>query len=119
MSENARKLFLKSGEICAIIKACSENGVTELKFGDLQVSFKLKKPEPIEPELTTEIPATEIAEAIQQSSADALEKEELQTRDDELEHMLVENPRRYEELMAQGDLESKATGKVDGASELQ
>jgi hypothetical protein len=33
-------VLLNAKDICYIIKACSEAGVSELKFGDLEVSFK-------------------------------------------------------------------------------
>lgn len=107
-----KKLYLKSIEICAIIKACSDNGVTELKFGDLQVSFVKKVTQAAGP--TASIPDTEISDQIEKSSVERMVKEEHQLRDDELEHMLVENPQQYEALMLRGDLESKDSGKVDG-----
>lgn len=34
---------LSVDNICSIINACSQNGVTELEFGDLKVSFKDNK----------------------------------------------------------------------------
>lgn len=104
--------MLKSDEVCALIKACSETGVTSLKWGNLQVSFDSPK----KPALAA-IPDTEISELITQSGTQRFEQEELQTKDDELAHLLIENPLEYERMLAARELESKDSGTIDAAGQ--
>lgn len=107
--------MLKSEEVSALIKICSESGVSQLKWGNLRVNFGSPK----KPSYTLEIPDTEISEQTTQLSHSNLVKEELQTREDELDHMLVEDPLAYEEMILAGELESKDSGNLDGGREKE
>lgn len=108
--------MLKSDEVCALIKACGESGVSSLKWGNLQVSFERS---PKEPETPPAIPDTEISEEIAQSGTRRLEQEEFNTKEDELATMLIENPLEYERMLTNRELESKDSGNVDGGQSTE
>ena len=111
------KIGLSSADICAIIKTCSENGVAQLKFGDLEIHFG--KPEtlhddrpPAPPNHTR--PATEIAATQKQIAKKSLLKDEVSLREDELALMVIENPMEAERLIMAGELNEETT---DGTEE--
>lgn len=91
------KKILESSEICSIIKACGESEVSELKFGDLSIKFGRSashlNPEPVL-DRSIEQEQTRIQDEV-------LVQDELMSREDELANMLVEDPVRYEEMLAE------------------
>lgn len=110
----APKTVLKSDEVCAILKACGENGVRVLKFADLYVQFG---PKPAPARQSSEIsptdvratenppsPDTEMSETATKIDQTTLDQLELQAKQDRLERMMLEDPAEYERLMASGDL---------------
>ncbi len=101
-------------DLCSILKACGAAQVDELKLGDLYVRFRTQTepPSPLaEPEEVTEPsppPAVAIA-ATQEKIAELTQvQDELAMRQDQLDLMMIEDPLRAEELMAQGELELDA-----------
>ena len=96
-NKKLRRHALKVDEICALIKQCSESGVTEITFGELHISFASKAIEAL-PEQA--IAGTE-PEKIEQD----LERKEIEDKEDLLAHMLVEDPVAYERLRLAGELE--------------
>ena len=114
------KRLLNFKELCSIIKTCGANNVAELKFGDLCVSFhkKVETQQPIESEHKHNTHTdTEISdEQREQMGKAALEHDEIMTREDQLDQMLIESPSEYERLIAQGDLEDDGqTESVENA----
>lgn len=96
-------------EICSIIEACRNAGVTSMKCGPLELSFGKQTESPSEKPAVTEI----TDDQHEKSNEDALVQEELRTRQDQIDQMLIENPSLAEELVAQGDLEDDDDG-ADG-----
>lgn len=89
--------------IIKIIEACRANGVSELNLGDLRISFgdqtkvHSETPTVIQTKETEESEATEIR--------DELEKQVIETNEELLDFMNIENPQRFEQLMIEGKLE--------------
>lgn len=99
------KISLSGKEICEIIELSAKNGATELKFGDLSIHFGPradKSPKPTVAEITDDQHKTQ--------NKEALEAEELRTRKEQIDLMLIEDPALAERLISQGDLEDDGTG---------
>lgn len=115
------KSLLSFRELCSIIKTCGSNNVAELKFGDLHVRFHqavvVQQQQP--PKVETTHPDTEISdEQREQLENVALVRDEIATKEDQLDQMLIESPSEYERLIAEGDLEDDGkTGNVDNAEQ--
>lgn len=94
---------LTSKDICNIIKQCSYSGVTHFNFGDLQISFKQSQLKAEENSIT---PGTEIlGDELSQAEETATIQNEVQTREEQLEEMLLTDPLQFEELIRNGELE--------------
>lgn len=102
--------------ICTIIKACDEHKVSTLKFGDLEISFGPKaENQPIQGEVKSppapvltyyQKPEAEISEAQHKlNNEEGLRQAELELREQQIEELLITDPRRAEELLENGDLE--------------
>lgn len=116
----SEKSPLSTADVCLILDASAKAGVTELQFGGLHVKFG-RGPGP----LTEEAPLgkqqdsapsshADMSEAQHQSIAQAtLERDEISLREEQLARALVEDPDRYEELLARGEL----SDELDGADE--
>lgn len=89
---------LNISEICGLIKACSEAEVKEITFGDLHISFASKA---IEAPTEQAIAGTETPKNIEQE----IEYQELAVKEDQLAHMLAEDPAGYERLRIAGELD--------------
>ncbi len=99
---------LGAEEICAILKACGASKVAELKFGDLYVAFDRQSPRKsprgnVASEDTT-APAVDPADTPEAVNMQQTELDELRLRDEQVAHMLIENPVLAEELLIQGEL---------------
>lgn len=111
-------LVLDLSGICALIKTCGENNVACFKSGDLVIRFhRPGKPD----QKTSEWPAfaahsaphtdTEISgnpnqdEKQQEIAKDALERDEISAKEEDLAIMRIEDPFGYERLLASRDLE--------------
>lgn len=91
-------MSLDVSSVCRIIETCSKAGVTKLSFEGLTVELGGKEiPAPAEviqdiPEARTQVEAEEIA------------RSEVLVKEDQVANLILEDPARYEELMAQGEL---------------
>lgn len=99
----AKNSNLSYEAIVCILKTCSESGVSSLKFGDLYVEFGKSRTN------AATSPAAEMAE-IEHIQEDHLTKEEVLTKEEQLAHMLVEDPSMAEELLIKGELEKDDAG---------
>lgn len=108
-------MSLTAADICAIIKTCGEAGVVRLRFQDLRLSFdkpsKDTRPPAPEPFWVgpgpTELPltvATMTAPEHDQIQNDGLVSDELAVREQQIEDLLITDPAKAEELIAQGEL---------------
>jgi hypothetical protein len=104
------KNTLSAESIVDLIKISAASGLTSLKFGDLQLEFGPKKIPDASTASRTEIPDEK---AIAQLSKEALEDQELALRQEQIDNMLVEDPLRAEELIAQGELVPDDDGRVE------
>ena len=94
--------------ICSIIKECCRSGVTKFKLGDLELEFG-------DVNQRTQIPLVshtrpgKFREAdptkIQNIDEHGQYQDEILSREEEAELMLLEDPERFEEMLAQGEFE--------------
>jgi hypothetical protein len=97
------KKGLKSYDICNLIKTCSVSGVLELNYGELHIKFASKDIEaPSEPAIAGRKSDATKSTVIEQ---DSIEQDELKTKQDQLDLMLIEDPAEYERLLIAGELE--------------
>lgn len=105
------KSALSSLEICSILESCAKCNVSLLKFGDLHVEFGRQanpsEPAPSEPtshiikNSDKEISDTKHAEL----TKEALEVEELRTKEEILAELIITNPLKAEEMIRNQELE--------------
>jgi hypothetical protein len=101
------KCALSAQEICDIIRACGEQGVAELKFGDLQVVFPPKwgswpGQKPLSFASSSEAALSEAQTT--QIAAETLEKEAISLKEDQLAELALTDPLEYERLLSEGEL---------------
>jgi hypothetical protein len=104
---------LTGDEVCAIVKACGESGVSRLCFGPLDVQFKGSLDNPQEhqsivvtdPALQDEVTAVET------------ERDEIAHKEDELAQLEIENPAEFERRMLAGDLINSKDAGDDGEND--
>lgn len=97
--------------IISIIKACAENGVSKISVDNLAIEFGQVKVK------DTEIFTDLTQEAHDKMNGDTLVKEELKTREEQMQMLLLENPLLAEELIAGGELENDETDDGRGIEE--
>lgn len=108
MSSTAKN-NLTSDDICKIIKACAESGVYKIKCNSLEVEFG--QPKKVDHENFTQELTQEAHDKMDQQT---LVEEEVKTREEQIQMMLIENPELAEEMIANGELNEDGT---DGPSE--
>lgn len=98
---------LTSDEVCRIIETCNVNGVGELTFSGL--TLKMGRPTQTAPAPGPDLVDTVTQEQIQmiqkEISAEDLLAEEIDTRQEQLAQMLLEDPAEAERLILTGELE--------------
>ena len=118
---NEGATVLNAKEICALIRACGEAGVSELEFDQLRLKFH--EPAQTGPVWTMTYPTAQTDSAdpgttkrkrkskqgepvfFEEQQEFPFIQDELNVREDQLELMRIENPAEYERLLAQGELE--------------
>jgi len=114
-SKSVKKRILSSAEVCSIIEACAKNSVTELKFGELNLKLGLTY---------TVQPQTLPGEAPSEDQLKTEEKRyilerEFENKDDEMEHMLTEDPSKFEDLLVQGEFDGDGSAQSGPGDETQ
>lgn len=110
METNLDKSFLSGEEICKIIETCAKAGVVTLKCGPLELSYAPalnKSPNADSPasEPTNSVSNPENIIQVQiNAEKEALEDEEIRTREAQILELGITDPLKYEELLAQGEL---------------
>lgn len=85
-------------DIIEVIQACGRNNVSSIKLQGVEITFSSTAPtieRPVSPEITRAQDRLDKANLL---------KDEDRLKDDQLTNMLVEDPGRYEEFLAQGEL---------------
>lgn len=94
-------------ELCALIKACGESGVTELSFGTLRVQFTpvtmREQSQPVDYQTEGALPINPVVS--ESDEKEAIADSELRLREEQLAKMLLEDPVQFEKLLAAGELE--------------
>ena len=102
---------LSSPELSEIISSCAKNGVSKLKFGDLEIEFGKQtnsqaeehRPDPARSSITPVEEITEKQHAEQNERA--FVKDELEVREERLAMMFIEDPLGAEKLLLDEELE--------------
>lgn len=112
---------LRPADVCRILEAGAKNGVRELNFAGLHVVFgQPVEPVPLDPvpPASAPIPSDMTESQHQQLAKESLAQDEFATREDQLNHMLITDPLRYEEMLRHGDLtDESASNDGDGGDD--
>jgi hypothetical protein len=92
-------------DICAIIKASAESGVSRIEVGQLKIEFQGTPQPHLFAATLQEPPAQETIERIEEQAVRELDNE---TKADEISDMLVTDPLAYEELISQAEQRAHA-----------
>lgn len=107
--------FLSGEELCRLIDTCAKKGVVELKYGPLHVSFGLKQAKAT-PGPTIPAPSPQYIQVEQDKAhAEAIEHEEIVTREEQIAELLITDPLGAEEMLVRGQLEPE--DKVEDGSD--
>jgi hypothetical protein len=89
---------MTADDICNILKTCAEANVAHLSLGKLQVTFKESQTPPIN--------YMEVGDPLMQDvlAGEAVERDELVHKDEELARLEIEDPVAYEKAILSGDL---------------
>jgi hypothetical protein len=115
-NEPTVKRDLSAQDICALIKACGEYGVAQLKLGDLELAFTSQTERSWlhqarhAPTLHSHLPEAAISEAHpNEQNEHSLEQAELALKNDQLAELLLTDPAAYEEAVLREDLVDEET----------
>ncbi len=112
--------FLSAQDICTIVDICARRRVVKLQFGPLLLEFEpaankrnpTSAPGPAKPEATEEVIRAQTT-----IENNALESEELRTREDQIAELWITDPLKAEEMLANGELDPSDEGESeDGIS---
>lgn len=106
---NTDKNNLTSDDICKIIKACAENNVYKFSLDTLAIEFGERKKE--DPENITVPVLTQ--EAHDKQNEKTLVEEEVKTKTEKIQMLMIEDPVLAEEMIANGDLENDGSSNDD------
>ncbi len=112
--------FPNALDLCKIIGACREAGVSRLRVGQMDISFgpEAEILAPAVPTVSVTTPAEKVPEEIiraqKRAETASLEEQEITLREQQVAELLISDPLAAEELMAQGELEP--SGEQDGSS---
>jgi len=95
-----------SDDICAIIKECGKSGVREFNFNGLKISYG---PATVAPAIEPVRVPYEIQEQTDSQAREAIERREVQLKDELLDSLIVEDPEGYEQLLKDGELVDEQT----------
>lgn len=99
---------LTTQDICAIMEACSKTSVSKLKFGGLSLEFD----RPTNPNRTVEENFPVPLVVAEKNERDAILRDEVALREEQIKEMRITDPLRAEELLLAGELEDDDA--VDG-----
>lgn len=103
---NSMNPEMNAKDVCAMIRACGESGVTELSFGPLTIRFA---PKPSVGESPSEPPKTEFHPPMYYRTTEEeqtqLLRDEVALKEERLAMALLEDPVEFEKLLAAGELE--------------
>jgi hypothetical protein len=93
-------------KLAKLLKACKASGVSDLKIGSIEIKFRLSdikhKPKQVI-EMDVPIPTAEMLKEVQES---ANIQANLESADDQMDFMQIEDPSLYERLIVERELEA-------------
>jgi len=99
------EITMASEDICRIIEQCGKTGVSVLKYGPLEISFDVVR-------TSVESPYPEIensAEKSREIHQTTILQQEIETKEDMLSRLQIEDPVELEKLIMSGDLNDSET----------
>lgn len=98
-------MSIEAKDLIKLVKACRTSGVSSLKIGDVEIKFKAGDAAELPRIAPSEVVNPPSADELKEIEKDVSERQELSDMESELDHMLLENPVLYEELLVQRELE--------------
>lgn len=103
------KKVLNSNDVCSIIKSCSSNRVSILKFGDLYVKFDDALTAQPKASFGRAIPEAKLKEEEQRY----ITERELEAREDQIAMMHLEDPGGLEDALQNGEFDADGSGRTE------
>lgn len=97
-------------DIVKILRACRDCSIKSLKFEGLELSFTGDTSDSVSKESLPDVVLTEKDyEAIDTASQTSMDIAEIQTKEEYIEGLILEDPALYEKLITEGELTSEET----------
>lgn len=98
-----QKSLLSTEDVCRILKSSEESGILKLKFRDLEFERETgrKVPQPI-PQTHSEYAIPE--ETHKKQNEQQLLVDELRTKAEQLQELIITDPYQFEKMLADGEL---------------
>lgn len=103
------KESLNVNNVCDIIQSCATNGVSTLKWGTLELSFKNSHTpsKELNPDHTAIEAHSQGPEEKPTMSPEVLQQIERDMKQEELDLMMINDPAQFEELLSIGEIENE------------
>lgn len=97
------ELKLTPKDVLRLVETCARSGVRSLKLQDLELTFGLQGNESTQ---VSQPPAAIVGAEVKSEviERESFKAEEESLRKNDIEYMLLNNPSRYEEMVASGEL---------------
>lgn len=107
------KITFSAKDLCVIIDACKQGGVRELAVGGLMLKFSSLVT--LQPKANDGLVGPDLRDADHVAqSKEALEIDELLTKEEQLAQLMIEDPVEYERQIVAGELEETVEDDGDG-----
>jgi hypothetical protein len=95
------------------MKACKENGVTELQIGDFRLALGTQDREPIEPSVPVGRPTVSVEQPIKaEAIPDQSIVDQVREAEDDEADALLEDPFAFETALANGELNEEPDNRA-------
>ena len=116
-TKSRKNNVLNASDICCIIEACGKAKVSELGFAGLRLTFGWTAKE--EAEKTKDTPAPHLSERVVSEASkiaeQTLQRDEIITKEDLVQQLLIEDPLAYERFIIGEELEDQDVGESGDA----
>lgn len=112
---SVKEKALSSQDLDAIIRSCSAAGVSELKFGNLHITFAGKAKVEVVANPPIKASEPEISEEKhKEQTKETVERNEILMREEQVAFSIIENPLLAEQLISEGELPDDDGSGYDG-----
>jgi len=105
-----KKAGLSVQDIVVLMEKCAEHGVLQFKYGDLEFSLHNKSNVASDSPIS---PAPPTPQELEQANSETMAIDELRSKQDRIEQLIIEDPLQAEMLLATRELEDEENGRSE------